>query len=29
MDVLDEVMTSPCIMGEINEEIEYTLNENL
>ena len=29
MDVLDEVMTSPRIMEEINYAIEYTLNENL
>lgn len=29
MDVLNDVMTSPRIMEEINEAIEYTLNENL
>ena len=29
MEVLDEVMTSPRIMEEINYAIEYTLNENL
>lgn len=29
MDVLNDVMTSPRIIQEINEAIEYTLNENL
>ena len=29
MEVLNEVMTSPRIIEEINEQIEYTLNENL
>lgn len=29
MDVLNDVMTSPRIMEEINETIEYTINENL
>jgi len=29
MEVLNEVMTSPYIMESINEQIEYTLNENL
>lgn len=29
MEVLNDVMTSPYIMETINEQIEYTLNENL
>jgi hypothetical protein len=29
MEVLNEVMTSPYIMETINEQIEYTLNDNL
>lgn len=29
MDVLKDAMTSPYIMESINEQIEYTLNENL